>query len=234
MWSAQAADHQPVGPVPRPLIAVLAVTALFFALWTVALKRTLTGSGASSKTGPSVPALQSAINKARGLQSVVNSASAKAGGTATQSAAHDEPERPAHPHQPGHDNSEEQLHAERQARAGLHWPRQAQRHRRAPPPRRSLPQSISQPTDVALVAQALKAHKVVALLVYNPAAADDRAVNSELKSIPTLRGKVVKLTVPVQRSGQLLQPPQRGAGQLLTHAGADQRATAGRRDRRVR
>jgi hypothetical protein len=64
-----------------------------------------------------------------------------------------------------------------------------------------LPQSISRPTGVALVAQALQDHKVLALLVYNPAAADDRAVNSELASIPTHGGKVVKLTVPVQRLG---------------------------------
>jgi hypothetical protein len=52
-----------------------------------------------------------------------------------------------------------------------------------------------------VVTRALKEHKVLALLVYNPAAADDRAVNTELKSIPTLSGRVVKLTVPVQDLG---------------------------------
>src|SRR5579862_6015031 len=85
MCSVEVADHGCVSSVPRPLIAVLAVTAVFFALWTVALKKTLTGNGTgASQKGPSAPALQSAINKARGVQALVNSAAAKAGGTPTQ------------------------------------------------------------------------------------------------------------------------------------------------------
>jgi hypothetical protein len=58
---------------------------------------------------------------------------------------------------------------------------------------------------------ALNQHKVLALLFYNPASADDRAVKSEMSSIPTHAGAVVKLAVPVQElaaySGLLNQVP---------------------------
>lgn len=48
-----------------------------------------------------------------------------------------------------------------------------------------------------MLASALAAHKVVALLFYNPAAADDEAVKRELDSVPSEGGDVVKLAVPV-------------------------------------
>jgi hypothetical protein len=47
------------------------------------------------------------------------------------------------------------------------------------------------------VERALVANKVVALLFFNPAGADDRAVAQELASVPTRGGKVVKLAVPL-------------------------------------
>jgi hypothetical protein len=58
---------------------------------------------------------------------------------------------------------------------------------------------------------ALQQHKVLALLFYNPASADDRAVASEMSSIPTHGGAVVKLAVPVRElasySSMLSQDP---------------------------
>lgn len=181
---------------------MLAVTALFFALWTVALKHTLTGSGGGGKTGPSVPALQSAINKARGLQSVVNSAAAKAGGAPTPSAPTSAAKAPTTTQSapaattPKSQSAPSNKPAPASAAAsGAAVPKSSA----AAAP--SLPQSASRPTGLALVAQALQDHKVLALLVYNPAAADDRAVNSELRSIPTHGGKVVKLTVAAGQLG---------------------------------
>ncbi len=38
---------------------------------------------------------------------------------------------------------------------------------------------------------------MIALLFYNPAATDDQAVKSELATVPTYGGQVVKLAVPV-------------------------------------
>jgi hypothetical protein len=48
-----------------------------------------------------------------------------------------------------------------------------------------------------VVTTALREHKVIAILFYNPAGADDQAVRHELSSIPTYKGRVVKLTVPI-------------------------------------
>jgi hypothetical protein len=55
--------------------------------------------------------------------------------------------------------------------------------------------STTQRLDV--VSGALKAHKVLAVLFYNPAAADDQAVKQELASIPTHGSQVVKLVAPI-------------------------------------
>jgi hypothetical protein len=54
---------------------------------------------------------------------------------------------------------------------------------------------------MALVGQALRDDKVLALLFYNPSAPDDRAVDTELSVIPSQGGKVVKLAVPLQQLG---------------------------------
>jgi len=48
-----------------------------------------------------------------------------------------------------------------------------------------------------VVQRALRDHTVVALLFYNPAAADDQALTQELALVPNDRGTVVKLAVPV-------------------------------------
>jgi hypothetical protein len=48
-----------------------------------------------------------------------------------------------------------------------------------------------------MVARALASHRVLAILFFNPAAADDRAVKQELASVPTRGSKVVKLAVPL-------------------------------------
>ncbi|HZU39429.1 MAG TPA: hypothetical protein VE992_00175, partial [Solirubrobacteraceae bacterium] len=50
---------------------------------------------------------------------------------------------------------------------------------------------------VAVVQRALAADKVVAILFFNPAAADDRADQKVLNTVPTHGGKVVRVAVPV-------------------------------------
>ncbi len=54
-------------------------------------------------------------------------------------------------------------------------------------------------SQVARLTAALSAHKVVALLFYNPAGADDQADRSALGTISAHRGKVVKLAVPIDQ-----------------------------------
>jgi hypothetical protein len=48
------------------------------------------------------------------------------------------------------------------------------------------------------VTAALRARKALALLFYNPAAADDVAVKDELRAVPSHGGRVVKLAVPIK------------------------------------
>jgi hypothetical protein len=49
----------------------------------------------------------------------------------------------------------------------------------------------------SLIENGLNHHKVLAILFFNPAAADDQAVKHELDEIPARGGKVVKLAVPL-------------------------------------
>lgn len=55
------------------------------------------------------------------------------------------------------------------------------------------------PDTPAAVTRALEARKVLALLFYNPAATDDKAVRQELAAVPAHGGKVLKLAVPVKQ-----------------------------------
>lgn len=54
-------------------------------------------------------------------------------------------------------------------------------------------------SPLATLTAALAAHKVVALLFYNPAGADDQFDRFALKTISTHHGAVVKLAVPVDQ-----------------------------------
>jgi hypothetical protein len=48
-----------------------------------------------------------------------------------------------------------------------------------------------------MIENGLNHHKVLAILFFNPAAADDQAVKHELDAVPARGGKVVKLAVPL-------------------------------------
>lgn len=201
MLLTRAADCVRVSSVPKPLIAVLAVTAVFFALWTVALKHTLSGSGGGSG-GPSTPAYQSAINQARGVQSEVNAAAARAGGAPTKSLGAPTDTAPAStavpkataPHTPIHSSSSS---AGASGTSTIASAATASRSVAKIPATRP----AAHANGIALVGQALREHKVLALLFYNPSAPDDRAMQREMSVIPSLGGRVVKLAVPVGQLG---------------------------------
>jgi hypothetical protein len=57
--------------------------------------------------------------------------------------------------------------------------------------------TVSPQQRQALIANGLHHHKVLAILFFNPAAADDQAVKHELAEIPARGGKVIKLAVPL-------------------------------------
>jgi hypothetical protein len=69
------------------------------------------------------------------------------------------------------------------------------RHPPAAPARNVAPPATRRRLDA--VSRALAEHKVLALLFYNPAAADDQAVRQELAAVPARGPTVFKLAVPL-------------------------------------
>ncbi len=161
--------------LPKPLIALLVATVAAFALWTAVLKKTVTGGGSSSS--PSTPALQSAIDKAHQAVTTANQASVAHGGTVSTTSTPAPAAKPAtHKASPAPSKDAQKAVATLKALAKAH--------------------PAGAPSIKSVVA-AVTAHKVVALLFYNPAAADDQAVKQELAGISTHHGQVARFTVPV-------------------------------------
>jgi hypothetical protein len=168
--------------VSRPLIALLVGTVAFFAVWLVALKPS-SPTGASS--GGSIGQLQGPINAAKSVQGTVDASAAKDGGT------------------PGATSiPTTSLPAVTTTPAVATTPAATPAVATTPAPTTATTATRTQalaPAKARLntVQRALKEHKVVALLFYNPAAADDVAVKREMKAIPARRGAVIKLSVPL-------------------------------------
>jgi hypothetical protein len=57
--------------------------------------------------------------------------------------------------------------------------------------------TVSPQQRQTVIESGLNHHKVLAILFFNPAAADDRAVKHELEEIPARGGRIVKLAVPL-------------------------------------
>ena len=213
MFRRLAVDPGWVSSVPRPLLALLAATVLVFALYTVALKPATSGGGGGSNPG----AYQSAIAKARAVQGLVNAAGARAGGTpaSTPPATGQATPSSTPSHKPAASSSlpttstasKAKQHHEALSPSAGH----AKGNGTAPPSVASLaaPGTVMgtiTPHRAAVTAAerfhavqvALEQHKVLALLFYNPASSDDKAVEAEMSSISTHGGAVVKLAVPIQ------------------------------------
>src|SRR4051794_32160863 len=156
--------------VSRPLLALLVGSVAFFAVWMVALKPS--GSGSSSSGGSS--AYQSAIAKAHAAVATSNGASAAHGGTVAAGAhtASTPPGQTSTP--PGSaPNPAVTTHG-------------ATKLTTRPAPAttgHAAPATPAQRRNA--VEGALRTNKVLALLFYNGAAADDRAIRKELASVPT-------------------------------------------------
>jgi hypothetical protein len=192
--------------VSRPLVALLVGTVLFFALWMVALKPSSSSSG-GAPTG--VGRYQSAVNQAKNSVKAQNQQSANAGtipGTATPTPATTTPAAtpatttpaatPSTPTQPA-----AHAPAKHHSAAAAHKHHAVAAHKA---PKHSIPAVLAPAVHVhgarhrfSVVTTALREHKVLAVLFYNPAGSDDQAVKREIKSIPTYKGRVVKLTVPI-------------------------------------
>jgi hypothetical protein len=174
----------------RSLIALLVGTVVFFALWVFALKGN--SSSSNSSKGP-LGQYQSDINaahKAVGTENASNAASGNenaatgSGGAAASAGAAGSAKPTSNPASRSHSPAKSTTSTKSNPAVIT---ARAQRHSAA--------------VTLSAVQAAVTRHKVVALLFYNPAAADDQAVKQELGSVPSHKGAVVKLAVPVSEAG---------------------------------
>jgi len=187
--------------LPRPLIALLVATLAAFGLWYVELRPSSSASGGGSQ---SVSTYQSAINQAHQAVKTSNAANAKLGAPtstgpapasptaaktagATKPAASDPTATVAKTAMPGKTVTPGKATT----------PGNNAGAAKAAAPAKPAANSRSSAHQVSLVRSAIESHKVVAVLFYNSAAADDQAMDKELAAVPTHGGKVVKLAVPV-------------------------------------
>jgi hypothetical protein len=181
-----------MGTLPKPLIGLLLGTVAFFAIWMVALKPHSSSSGGSQG---GVGQYQSAINQAHGAVTTSNQANAKLGApTATTSAT-----TPSTASKPGATTPGATTPAAKAAAKPV--TKTTAKAVPAPKPTAQSAKAVAA-TAVQTVGTAIRDNKVVAILFYNDAAADDRAMKSELAAIPAHGGQVVKVAVPVS---QLIQ-----------------------------
>ena len=175
-------------PASRSLIALLVGTVAFFALWLVALKPGGSSSpGSSSSQG--LGQYQSAINKAHQAVATSNASNAASGNDGT-------PGSPATTAASGAaTTSSAAKPSQASSKAGA-----ATQTTRSAGGGKSAKHSPAAMARFNTVQRAMRAHKVVAMLFYNPLAADDQAVKQELSTVPTRHGRVVKLTIPLSEA----------------------------------
>jgi cytoskeletal protein RodZ len=188
-----------MGTLPKPLIGLLLGTVAFFAIWMVALKPHSSSSGGSQGGAGQY---QPAINQAHQAVTTSNQANAKLGApTATTSAT--TPAATTSIPQPATKAKAATATTAKAATATTAKAATATTAKAAPATKPATQSAAESATASAkTVGTAIRAGKVVAILFYNDAAADDRAVKTELAAIPTHGGQVVKVAVPVS---QLIQ-----------------------------
>jgi hypothetical protein len=165
--------------VSRPLIALLVASVAFFAVWTLALKPNSSNGGGSGSSGAG--SYQSAIDKAHQAVTNSNKASVAHGATIVTNTT---PPSAATATTPA-------------TGSPTTAPSASATRSKASASASATATKATAKDRSAVVTRALRAHKVVALLFFNPLSSDDRAVQQELTSISAHSGKVVKLAVPL-------------------------------------
>jgi hypothetical protein len=174
--------------VSRPMQIALVAVVLFGALYFVALKpKSSTGGSPASAapTAPGVTGLTNAIKKAHGA---VTTSQTNANGLGTKSA------------QVSGDTTPTTTPSGSTTPAGTSAP--AGTGTKPTPLNKSVPAAKARPIPHAgpgRAAAALADHKVLAVLFYNPRAADDRAVRKSFLHQKTHKGKVVLVVAPVSK-----------------------------------
>ena len=170
--------------LPRPLIALLVATLAAFGLWYVELRPSSSSSGGSSQ---GVGAYQSAINKAHQAVKTSNAANAKLGAPTSTGRAPASP-TPAKTTVTPKSTTTAAVASKPVAKVA---------HTAAAS--KPAATTLSPAKQLNEIKTAIAGHKVVAVLFFNDAAADDQAVAHELASVSTHGGKVVKAAVPLSQ-----------------------------------
>lgn len=165
--------------LPRPLLALLVLVVAFFAAWTLVLKP----HGASDSSAPPQPA--STAPRTAG-QAPTPGAGGQASAASGQAAVHTERHETRTPAAPARPTAATKGHAA--ARAAK---------TKAHPVHRAFTEPATPRGRAQALQHALTADKVIALLFYNPAGADDFADYQALTNIPAYAGRVVRLAVPI-------------------------------------
>jgi len=175
--------------LPKPMIGLLVVTLVFFALWYVELKPSSSTSGGSPS---GLGQYQSAINKAHQAVATSNAANAKLGApVSTTKAPAPSTTKSTAPSTPAATTPTASATTPKTAAAKTAAKTSATKLATAKP----APVSVA--TELKTLQSAVATHKVLVVLFYNGAAADDQAMKQELAGVPTHNGAVVKLAVPV-------------------------------------
>lgn len=175
--------------VSRPLIAVLAATVALFALYFVALRgspKSATSPGTSSQ---SLKGYQSDISAAQHAVAVSGANDAASGGGSDGAKT-----QPPHTGLVAHGSGATTAAT---AATAVNSGSATSGNSGAKATVTVVHATSATQRRVNVVTATLASKKVLALLFYNPAAADDRAVRQELASVPTHKNSVVKLAVPI-------------------------------------
>ncbi len=167
-----------MGTLPKPLIGLLLGTVAFFAIWMVALKPSSSSSSGGSQGG--VGQYQSAINKAHQAVTTSNQANAKLGAPTSTTPA-PKPTKPTKTATATAANAAPVTKAKTAAKA-------------APAAK---PAAVSTADQVTTVQDAIRDHKVLAVLFYNPAGSDDQSMVKELAAVKAHGLPIVKVAVPL-------------------------------------
>ena len=184
-------------PASRSLIALLVGTVAFFALWIVALKPS--GSKTSSQ---GLGQYQSAINKAHQAVSTSNASNAASGNAGTGSSPTTSTTVTSGGAAASQTSSVSKTSGSTTSSTKSH-PVTKSVARTKPVPHLTAKVGAHNPATLArlsTVQNALAAHKLVVMLFYNPQGADDQAVKQELAGVPSSRGRVVKVNIPLSES----------------------------------
>jgi hypothetical protein len=184
--------------LPRPLIGLLVATLAAFGLWYVELKPSSSSSG-SSQGG--VGQYQSAINQAHQAVKISGAANARLGAPTSTGRAPNSPTpaKTATAAKPATATATTAKGATTATKTATTKAKVATTKTKVATTKTAKPaaKALTTAQQVSLVTSAIESRKVVAVLFYNPSAADDQAMAKELGTVSTHGGQVVRLPVPV-------------------------------------